>query len=77
MKYKNVLIIFIIVMISSLALSRDEKNMRAYIVTEGTNEVWVIDQTTKELITKIGVGKSPHGIAIGPKGTYHDKDKNN
>ena len=49
-----------------LAFSPDGK--RVYVSMGKTNQVAVVDAATRTVVTKIGVGTTPHGIRVRPDG---------
>ncbi len=54
---------------ADLVKNRGAQPVYAYITNQGTNNVSVIDTATNTVVTTVGVGGNPYGVAVNPAGT--------
>ncbi len=48
----------------TLAFSPD--GARVYVACQGTNELWVLNATARNVVGRIAIGHSPYGVAVSP-----------
>jgi len=49
---------------------------RLWVANTGSGEVWLIDATTKALVTRVPAGRGTHGTAITPGGKLYITNTN-